>query len=875
MRIVRLLVVFLLLAGVCYARVDKNKRAYKALKKGDVEKAVELVTKSLEDDIINPGANYLYSLIFTIDTLPTYNIDSAQKYILAAQADWPLLTGKEQEKLLKNQLTPQLFQAQKERIDSLGFERALRAGDVEAYERFMRQFADAAQADEARDRRDSVAFSLAEAENTWQAYQRFYETYTEAAQVPEAQERYKVLIFKDLTKDRKLSSFRDFLRQFPSTPFRKEAEEQIFDIMTAGNAPEAYLRFMAEYPESHLKKRAFDFLYAVDQDGYNFQYYARYTPVRAVQDSLDRLRAIENMYLVPFFENGKYGFLKPDGSPLFGPTFETISSDYLCGDIHSDFLLVDGKLINRMGEVIAKGDFERAESIGLGLIKAGSDGALGLWQKSGYKILNQQYDDFELLDNKLILLRQEGKAGLATYNGRVLVKPQYDDIAVDGGFWVFVQGERLAFTTSEKLAAIANQEVLALSFDYEELEKLPDGYMLAYDGDTETLINQRQEVVIPRAVQNIYPMGENWLVKQPFGYRIFYADTKKYSESLFPEVEFNSQWLAWKSDTAWALVNKKSARGIMFGLDSAKLINEDIALTFKELKGTAHFFNGARVEFTKGDKVYVLSNTSRTDGYRTEEQFMVIETPRLKKIYNMTGKLLFELKQGSLRYLSPTHLVVENRGKQGIVDTAGVQKLAVRYDGIGQANSQGLVTVLLDGKFGSFHMPSGALASPKYDTRVTYFNGSLLTTTLKGAAGLIDYSGEIVLPFNYEHVLPWSDSLVMVKKAGLWSIVSKDGRKSYYTPFINYQLVRDDAEEKILKIYTPEGYGILSNRLGIVLAPTYNDLLNLGSDTQPMYFAEKHVREAEFFVVIYADARGTAFKSQAFRADEYDKIFCQ
>lgn len=854
---------------------DKNKKAAKALAKGDVDKAREIVIESLQDDIVNPGGNYLYSLIYTIDSLPDYSIDSAQKYILAARVDWPLLTEKEQGKSIKNGFYPSLFEVQKERIDSLAFLRAVEQGDVAAYEDFMAQFADADKVPLARTKRDSVAFSNASEVNTWQAYQRFYETYPEAEQVAEAQERYKVLIFNDLTKDRKLSSFKDFLRNFPATPFRKEAEEQIFEIMTAANEPDSYLRFMAEYPNSHMKKRAFDFLFTIDQAAYNFQYYSRYTPTRAIQDSLDNLRKLENMYLVPFYENEKYGFLKPNGAVLFEPTFSSINSGYLCGDIVSEFLLVDGKIINRQGAVITEGEFDVVESIGGGLIKAGSEGKMGVWHKSGYQILARQYDDIALLDNRLLLITKGEKAGLATYNGRILVSPQYDDITVEGQFWIFIKDDLLAFTNIKKIAAVANQEELKLSFVYEELEKLPNGDMIGYNGDSECIIDKNQEVVIPMGVQNIYPMGDNWLVKQPFGYRIFYNDTRKYSDNLFPEVEFNSQWLAWKSDTAWALVNKQSARGIIFRLDSAKLINEDVALSFKDLKGTAHFNNGSRIDFTKGDKVYVLGDPYRKDNYDSKSQFLVIENSKLKKVYSMQGKLMFDLKQGSLRYLSPNYLVVENRGKQGIVDTTGRQTLAIKYDGIGQADAEGLVTVLLDGKFGSYHLATGALAAPKYETRARYFNDKLLTTTFKGATGLTNFEGKTVLPFEYEKVQVWNDTLVMAQKEGLWSITSLDGKKTYYMPFINFQVVRDDKEERILKIYTNDGYGVLSSKNGVVLAPTYNDLVNLGSDTLPLYFAEKHVREAEFYVVVYADAKGNPIKSQAFRGEEYDKIFCQ
>lgn len=879
MRVVRNVLLLLFIFTSFWAYADKNKKAQKAMEKGELAKAALTLQEILKDDSLDAVANYLYSVLFTVDSFPAYSIDSAQRFILAAQSSWPIITPKEQAKGAKDGFGPTLFDAHKLKIDSLGYRRALRAGDVPAFETFARQFADAAMVEEALEKRDSVAYHSALTEDSWQAYKYFFDTYPNARQVPDAQEKYNSLVFKDLTQDRKLASFEEFLRKFPNTPFRKEAEKQIFDIMTATNDPVDYLRFIRTYPLSHVRKKAFDFLYAVDQGAHNFSFYPQYTPVRALQDSLDRLRHLEEIYLVPVYENGKYGFMDPSGEVVMTSKFAWIAPQYYCGDIMDDFLVVgqgkDLELVNRAGDIIAEDEFEVYEGIGLGLIKAGAGGKVGLWHKSGYPILNQQYDDIRLIANRLLLIVQEGKAGLATYSGKVLITPQYDDIAVEGNFWVFVKEERLAYTSFERIIAIANQEKLDLKFEYEELERLPDGFMIGYSGDMECLVNTKHEVLIPMAPQKIYSMGDNWLVKQPFGYRIFYADTKRMSDGLYQRVEYNVNWLAWKTDKGWSLANKKSVRGIIFELDSAHLINQDVAISFEELKGTVHFAGGAAVDFVKGDKVYLLTENFEKAVYKAEEQFLVVENSRSKRVFSMAGNLLFDLRQGNLRYLSPTHLVLEIKGKWGIVDSSGVQKLAPKYDGIGQADLEGFVTVLQEGKFGSFHMASGRLVPPKYDTRVRFFNQKLLVATSKSKEGLVDYTGKTVLPLEYDKVLPWTDSLVMARKNGMWAISTPDGKNSLFTPFINYQVERSDKEETVLKIYTNEGYGILSNKRGIVLKPTYNDLINLGSDVHPLYFAEKHVKEAEFFVVIYADANGAPFKSQAFRAGEYDKIFCQ
>ena len=69
-------------------------------------------------------------------------------------------------------------------------------------------------------------------------------------------------------------------------------------------------------------------------------------------------------------------------------------------------------------------------------------------------------------------------------------------------------------------------------------------------------------------------------------------------------------------------------------------------------------------------------------------------------------------------------------------------------------------------------------------------------------------------------------------------------------------------------------YGIISNRNGLVIPPTFHDIINLGTAEMPFYFTEKSVEEAGIYVVIYYDHTGKLVRRQAYEEEDYDRIYC-
>ena len=80
--------------------------------------------------------------------------------------------------------------------------------------------------------------------------------------------------------------------------------------------------------------------------------------------------------------------------------------------------------------------------------------------------------------------------------------------------------------------------------------------------------------------------------------------------------------------------------------------------------------------------------------------------------------------------------------------------------------------------------------------------------------------------------------------------------------------------EKIAVYRQDNYYGVMSNQRGVIIEPTYTDILNLGTADEPLYFTEKFVEEAAIYVVIYYSDEGKQVRRQVFEEEEYGRIKC-
>ena len=137
-------------------------------------------------------------------------------------------------------------------------------------------------------------------------------TYPGSLEFDQAKKQYQILLFQAQTEEGSLKSYRAFLKNHPNSPFKNEAIREIFRISTCSNSEESYLQFIKDFPKSTLVQRAINRIYHNyrESGAEDFSYSYNFLDLN---DSIKNVDHHNSQFVVPVFENGKYGFMSSEG----------------------------------------------------------------------------------------------------------------------------------------------------------------------------------------------------------------------------------------------------------------------------------------------------------------------------------------------------------------------------------------------------------------------------------------------------------------------------------------------------------------------------------------------------------------------------------
>jgi hypothetical protein len=61
---------------------------------------------------------------------------------------------------------------------------------------------------------------------------------------------------------------------------------------------------------------------------------------------------------------------------------------------------------------------------------------------------------------------------------------------------------------------------------------------------------------------------------------------------------------------------------------------------------------------------------------------------------------------------------------------------------------------------------------------------------------------------------------------------------------------------------------------GEILQPAFDEIVNVGSMEQPVYFAEKEVKEAGVSVVLWYDGGGNILVRKTYSPEDLERVYC-
>lgn len=870
--VIRKTFVLLLLLIPLLAMGNKSRQALKALEEGDFEKVIEFLEKSVERDSLNPNTEYVYAKLYITDSFPDYNVDKAHFYALRSIDYLDQKSEDHIKEMSKSELTESDFFVLKVYIDERAFDIALNENTITAFERFMSDYANADQLESAIEYRNALAFKSAESKNSWQAYESFFQRYPEAQQADQARDLFQKLVYRKKTQSAEVEELEDFLIEYPDTPYRSEIEQRIFSDISTFLDPIELFGFINKHHNPGLTNRAFGILYHLDKLEKKQLKKFNHPAYKAFSDSVNRLELLQSQLLVPISQGHQYGFINMVGQQMERLAYSEVDPRYLCGNVKDELLIVHAdktkKLINREGNSIYIGEFDDYQDAGDGIIILSKNGKHGAIHKSGFEVLPFDYSELKWLDNGLFAGAKGEYMGLYDFLGKTVVKPVYDDIYLVGQYWVFEKDERLVVVDIDDVKTKGSSYNASFDESYEEVELIDSTYLIAFDEDNEVLLNKKLEKLAPPSTERINTRFSTWVFQKPLGYQIFDKKTGYASDVVYDDVLQNNEWLGLKRDDKWEVRSKNISDEPILGLDSVKLLGEDIVIIFREQQGMAIFPNKEIVQIEKGEFLTSFGNSIKSDSH-----FLIVKRDGKNVLYR-DGVLLFSTEYPELGYIENNAFWVKEKGKYGAVDEKGKLIMRVRYDAIGQAEN-GVSSVILNGKFGGYNFIDRVLLRLDFEEKLVAYNEDLFIVKEDGLKGLISDGNKMIVDAEFEEISFWSDTTFLAKEDGVWMVLNMADQKELISGFKTYDFFVNTQNKKVIKFQTTEGWGVYHNTKGIIVPAVYNDIYNLGNESQPLFFAEHSFPEADYYVVVYYDAEGNKIKTVGYSEEDFLKIVCE
>lgn len=817
----RLFCFYLLVSVLCSCsfRADPARSAAENIDQRKWSAAESDLRRAFIKDTLNVEAKFIYAQYFLSNGNPAFNPDSAQLYIQRALEGLSLTTPRQRERLHKVNIDSARLLEFRSQVDSAAFARAQKLNTTEGYSFFIEHYPLAISHSEAIELRDEAAYLDVLKKNTQAAFKQYVERYPESRRVKDAEERYLHLL--------------------------SEAERSVFEAATSSGLIRDYLSYLEKYPKTSQSAKAKDIL------GF------------LVRDSLSINEDAHKSYWVPFLKNGLYGFMDDDGNEVMAPQFESIDSSYLCGEITQDFIVTSSGVYSRGGVLLLKKTPTKTKDLGNGFLSLIDGNCMTVVHQSGFQVGDNCVEDATIVADQFLALKKQKGWSIYAFNGKPLVTSFYDGITNVDKLIVLKRYGKNVVVKANQVAAVSPARPLDESLVFDDVRAWGEGNLWVKNGVLEGVINQSLEFVIPLDRQILVKTSFGFTRKKDARFQVIGISPDLENQS-YDDVRDYGDWLELKTKNKSKLYRVSEQKVVGSNLDSVWTRN--------------------RVAFgAKGDSLNVYAGASRLASFERNAPVTFIRSDsivyfwvpekRSKVVFEASrGKKLFTSEFDEIEVTNRDFFIFSRKNKKGIFRRDGKVIVPAEYDAI-IPTSNGYLSLLKDKKFGLYDTKNQKLIKSQYERNVLPYARNYFVA-YKNGYGIIDSSGEPITGFDFEEIRYWNDSAAWVKKNFYWSILSIQDKELRMQKIRSFQTIKDQPDEKIVRVQQDNYYGIVSNKQGVIITPTFTEVINVGSEEKPFYFTEKHVEEADIYVVIYYNSRGKLVKKQVYEEDEYEKIYC-
>ena len=812
-------------------------------------------------DSANVVAEYLWSRYYFDKRNPRYNTVFAYNAIIQALDNFRFQSARDREKIARFPLDSLTVVRLREQIDSVEFNLARAQNTEEGYIDFLLRHPFSSDRKTAEQLRNAVAFLNAVNQNTFKAFKSFLEKYPDANEKNDARARYERLLFEEKTRDRRLASFESFLKEYPQTPFRREIEKDIFELFTLSGEVERFMSYLKLYPESPFQKRATNILFHILYDHDD----SALSGV-VLTDSLEKVVASNQGYLVPILKKGKFGFMNAKGFEVIPPAFDDLTEDYVCGNITDDLLVFKDRVINRMGTAVFSGAIQEVDDLGSGFLKIKSEGCLRVVHKSGFTI-DSCVVDAKMIEKRFVAIQSNRGWTIRALTGRPVHSEYWDDIVMYGKVIALRKDANQILLTFKQLADQAHEQEFAATTVVDQVKVLNNGRLWVSAQENEGVYDQSLREIVPLNSHKIQQYFGGFIIRTAEGFSIH--DEGGGKSSFFENVVVNEP----------VVIVTKNSQQYIYDTRDQKLSDRPYdSIAFEGSFMKAWTTDSVFLQFQSRSIRYSSNVKTAFISGKDSSSFVLVESDGKKSVLDNDGLTLFSVPSTafeSIQHAGGDFFIISKKEKKGLIDSAGKIVLPIEYDALGTLTNQ-TISVLKAGQFGLLNGLTRKLVRPQYDKNINTYKNNLLIAIRGGRHGFIDWDNKPQSKFEFEDVRFWNDSIALVKRSSQWEMLSLSSGKTVLSGIREIIPIREDANEKLFIMNQNNLFGVVSSTRGRVIPFSFSDLVNVGSAEEPLYFTEKHVAEASVFVVIYYDRSGKMLRREVYEEPEdYEKIYCQ
>lgn len=665
--------IFTIIIAVCAitAYAGKIEKAFQALDIYNYFEAKKLFEKSLKRDRV--AASYGLSLIYHRNDNPFYNLDSARRYIVIASDEYSELPQKKKEKYLKIQIDSSHIFSQRKTVSDKLYQRAKLNHTIKDYQLFIDNNYWSEYVDSAIYHRDELAFSLAEEQNNSTSFTEFLTKYPTSHLKEEAVSNYERLNYQEQTASNNFVDYVAFVENFPNSPYRHDAEDQVFEISTKTATLESYQNFIKSYPKNRNVSVAWKKLYNTYlQDNYSsdgIQAFMEEFKDYPYQKELLKQMVLVQKLLLPIKSRNKWGYIDREQETYIKPQFD------LADAFHEGLAIISYEgaygFVDKTGEIVIPTIFDDAFKVQEGHAVVGLQDKWGLINRSGEFVIEPIYEDLGNLNEGLTYFSENENYGYFDKKGVVRLQPIYTD-ASD-----FELGKAIVSTNSG-YGLIDPFGTTFIPFKYDRLLKYDENRYAAKLDDKWGIIDGEGEILLPFDYSYIGKVESNRALVEKdslFNY------LNNHGELILDE------WISiFPEHRQLAMYTNGFAR-VLFS-DGYNLLDTNGHKLFKSNKEDLGFY-GDLIAVKKGEKWgYFNRNGGQVIGYNYtgansfEGALAKAGGAPLVGIINKKGEYLIEPYFERLEFYNDTLLIAKSRGDFGVLQTNGDTLLNFSYERI-------------------------------------------------------------------------------------------------------------------------------------------------------------------------------------------------